>query len=58
MLRLWRGWNFQVRELPALDFGGSVTLTGAGEFTLRITVTDRHSQKTATFEAPLKVAAP
>jgi hypothetical protein len=47
-----------VKELPALDFGGSVTLSKAGEFTLRITVTDRNSKKTATFEAPLKVTAP
>jgi hypothetical protein len=47
-----------VKELPALDFGGFVTLTKAGEFTMRITVTDRNSKKTATFEAPLKVTAP
>ena len=47
-----------VKELPALDFGGWVILTKAGEFTLRITVTDNNSKKTATFEAPLKVTAP
>jgi hypothetical protein len=47
-----------VKELPALDFGGFVVLTKAGEFTLRITVTDRNSKKTATWEAPLKVTAP
>jgi hypothetical protein len=47
-----------VRDLPALDFGGSLVLTRAGEFTLRVTVTDRNSKKTATFESPLKVTAP
>ena len=47
-----------VKDLPALDFGGSFMLTKAGEFTLRVTITDRISKKTATWEAPLKVNAP
>jgi hypothetical protein len=47
-----------VKELPALDFGGWVVLTKAGEFTLRVSVTDNNSKKSATFEAPLKVTAP
>lgn len=47
-----------VKELPALDLSGRVMLNKAGEFTLRVTVTDRNSKKTATFEAPLKVTAP
>jgi hypothetical protein len=47
-----------VKELPALDFGGWVVLTKAGEFTLRVTVTDNHTKKSATWEAPLKVTAP
>jgi len=47
-----------VKELQWLDYGGALLLTKAGEFTLRISVTDRNSKKTATFEAPLKVTAP
>jgi hypothetical protein len=47
-----------VKELPVLDFGGSFMLTRAGEFTLRVTVTDRNSKKTATWEVPVKVTAP
>jgi len=47
-----------VKESPTLEFGGWVTLNKAGDFTLRITVTDRNSKKTATFEAPVKIAAP
>ncbi|HEX5272550.1 MAG TPA: hypothetical protein VFW33_18760, partial [Gemmataceae bacterium] len=42
-----------VKELPAIDFSGWVMLTKAGEFTLRITVTDINTKKTATWEAPL-----
>lgn len=47
-----------VKDLPALDFSGWVVLTKAGEFTLRVSVTDNNSKKTATWEAPLKVTAP
>ncbi len=47
-----------VKELPALDFSGWVVLTKAGEFTLRIKVTDRISKQTATFEVLLKVTPP
>jgi hypothetical protein len=47
-----------VKDLPALDFSGWVVLTKAGEFTLRVSVTDNNSKKTATWEAPLKVAPP
>jgi hypothetical protein len=46
------------KELPALDFSGWFVLTRAGEFTLRVRVTDNISKKTATWEAPLKVTAP
>ncbi len=47
-----------VKELPALDFGGFLVLSKPGDFTLRISVTDRNSKKTATFETALKVTAP
>jgi hypothetical protein len=47
-----------VKELPALDFGGSLMLNQPGEFTVRMTVTDRISKKTDTFEVPLEVTAP
>jgi hypothetical protein len=47
-----------VKELPVLDFSGFLVLTKTGEFTLKITVTDRNSRKTATFETPLKVTTP
>jgi hypothetical protein len=48
----------RVKESPTLGFNGWMGLSKPGEFTLRITVTDRNSKKTATFEAPLKVMAP
>jgi hypothetical protein len=45
-------------EAQWCGFNGFFTLTKPGEFTLRLTVTDRNSKKTATWEAPLKVTAP
>src|SRR5262249_10176808 len=47
-----------VKGLAALDLSGWLVMNKAGEFTLRITVTDRNSKKTSTFEAPVKVTAP
>jgi hypothetical protein len=48
----------RVKESPTIAFNGWMGLTKPGEFTLRITVTDRNSKMTATFEAPLKVTSP
>jgi hypothetical protein len=47
-----------VKELLVLDLNGWMGLSKAGEFILRITVTDRNSKKKATWEAPLKVTDP
>jgi hypothetical protein len=47
-----------VKEVPFLDFSGSLALSRVGEYTVRISVTDRNSKKTATFETPLHVTAP
>jgi hypothetical protein len=47
-----------VREAKTADFRAGFHLMKPGEFTLRITVTDRIGKKTAIFEAPLKVTAP
>jgi hypothetical protein len=46
------------KESPTIPFSVWAGLTKPGEFTLRITATDRNSKKTATLEAPLKVTAP
>lgn len=47
-----------VKESSTLHFTGWLTMSKPGDFTLRITITDRHSKKTASFEAPLKVTTP
>ena len=47
-----------VKQAPHLTFRGQMALNRAGDFTLRITITDRVGKQTATFEAPLHVTAP
>jgi len=47
-----------VKTTSMANFSGSLGLHRPGEFTLRITVTDRLAQKTATFEMPLRVKLP
>ena len=48
----------KAKAVTSLTFSGDIALNRAGEFTLRITLTDRMSKKTAKLEAPLKVVAP
>jgi hypothetical protein len=48
----------EVRAATFVSFSGEINLNRAGEFRLRVTVTDRQAKKTATFEAPMKVLAP
>jgi len=47
-----------VRQATDATLRGSLTLNRAGDFTLRLTLTDRVSKKTAEFEAPLHVKDP
>jgi hypothetical protein len=47
-----------VKETNVATFNGSLHLHRPGEFTLRITVTDKIGQKTAKIEFPMHVAAP
>lgn len=48
----------KVKQVTSLTFNGDFAPNRAGDFTLRITITDRLAKRTAKFEAPLKVAAP
>ncbi len=47
-----------IKKAVSLTFRGNLVLNRAGEFTLRITVTDRLAKKSTVFEAPLRVTAP
>jgi hypothetical protein len=47
-----------VRKINSITYRAHFLLNRPGEFTLRVSVTDRIAGKTATFEAPLKVTAP
>jgi len=47
-----------VKKASSLTFRGNLALNRSGTFTLRITLTDRLSKRSAKFEAPLKVMAP
>jgi hypothetical protein len=47
-----------VKETNVATFNGSLHLHRPGEFTLRITVTDKIGQKTAKIEFPMHVTAP
>lgn len=47
-----------VKSTNVANFNGSLGLHRPGDFTLRITVTDRLGQKTAKFETPLRVTLP
>jgi hypothetical protein len=47
-----------VKRSTHLNFTGDVPLSRPGNFTLRITVTDKLGQKTTTLETPLRVHAP
>ncbi|MBL8794710.1 MAG: hypothetical protein JNM56_12455 [Planctomycetia bacterium] len=47
-----------VKATDVANFSGSLGLHRPGDFTLRITVTDRRSEKTTRFEMPLRVAFP
>lgn len=48
----------EVERATTLSFSGNMVLNQSGEFTLRITLTDRVGEKTAHFEAPLRVTDP
>ena len=47
-----------VQKATHVNFSGELTLHRAGEFVLRITVTDKQAKKSVTFEAPMKVLEP
>jgi hypothetical protein len=47
-----------VAKATSLTFRGNFVLNRAGEYTLRITVTDRLADRKTTFEAPLSVREP
>jgi hypothetical protein len=44
-----------VKAATHASFSGELTLNRPGDFVLRITVTDKHTGKAATFEAPMHV---
>jgi hypothetical protein len=48
----------QVKATNVAQFNGSLHLHRPGEFTLRVTVTDRLAQKTTKLELPLRVTMP
>jgi hypothetical protein len=48
----------KVKKVSSLTFHGNLALNRAGTFTLRITLTDRLTKRSAKFEAPLKVIEP
>jgi hypothetical protein len=47
-----------VKRADVLTFKGELTLNRPGDFVLRLTLTDKPTKKTVTFEAPMRVAAP
>lgn len=47
-----------IKGATHVDFQGELALNRVGNFTLRITVTDRVANKTCTFDAPLRVTTP
>jgi hypothetical protein len=47
-----------VKQVTSLNFTGDFALNRPGDFTLRITITDRLAKRTAKFEAPLRILAP
>jgi hypothetical protein len=47
-----------VKNATHVNFSGELTLHRPGDFVLRITVTDKATKKTVTFEAPMKVLEP
>lgn len=47
-----------VRKVGTLTFRGHLMLNRVGDFTLRLIITDRQTNKTTKFEAPLRVTAP
>lgn len=47
----------EVKERDRLPFSGYLTLNRPGDFTLRLTVTDKMTKKKLSFEAPLHVTA-
>jgi hypothetical protein len=49
------GSRAKIRQVQFVTFTASLTLTRAGDFTLRIVVDDRAGKQTARFEAPLVV---
>lgn len=48
----------EVKRIDRLDLSSTLTLNRPGDFTLRITVTDKVTGKEVTFEAPLRVSRP
>jgi hypothetical protein len=48
----------KVKQVSSLNFNGSLVLNRPGDFTLKITISDKRAKQSATFEAPMKVTAP
>jgi hypothetical protein len=48
----------EVRATKILSFNAELALHRSGDFRLRLTMTDLHSNKSVKFEAPMKVTAP
>jgi hypothetical protein len=47
-----------VRAATSITLRGDLTLNRTGEFTLKISLTDKIAKKTVSFEAPMKVTGP
>jgi hypothetical protein len=47
-----------VQKAPFLSFSGEISLNRVGDFTLRVTVSDRVGKKSTQFETPLRVTLP
>jgi hypothetical protein len=45
----------EVKKQTRIQFSSSLALNRAGNFTLRVTVTDRMTKKKLVFEAPMRV---
>ena len=48
----------EVKQITTIRFTGQLVLHRAGDFVLRVTVTDKMAKKKTTFEAPLRVTPP
>jgi hypothetical protein len=47
-----------VKSATVINLRGELALNRAGEFVLKVSLTDRQAKKTVTFEAPMKVTSP